>query len=65
MLEKLSAVHEGEHKVELFWGLEGELEVHDERVLDLSQDIPLGDGVLDLIPFDNVCLGNRKVGKGG
>lgn len=38
VMKKLSTVDEGQHKVELFGGLERELEGNNERIIDLGQD---------------------------
>ena len=48
MVEELTAVDEGQNEVELLRGLEGKLEGHDERVVDLGEDGPLGEGVGNL-----------------
>mmetsp|Transcript_22169 Transcript_22169/g.43109 ORF Transcript_22169/g.43109 Transcript_22169/m.43109 type:complete len:203 (-) Transcript_22169:488-1096(-) len=51
--EQLPATVEIQNKVELFRGLESEAQLHQERVLEGLQDLPLGLCMLDLVTLHN------------
>ena len=42
VVEKLAAVQEVHHEVELCWGLESVVQLHDEWTVDLLEDVSLG-----------------------
>ena len=62
MVEELTTVDKGQHKVQLLWRLERELQWNDEGVIDLSQDRPLGESVCDFGSGDDVCFANGLEG---
>ena len=58
VVEKLAAVQEVHHEVELCWGLESVVQLHDKWTVDLLEDVSLG------LSFDEkVTLGDNIFAK--
>lgn len=60
--EELATVDKGKHKVQLGLRLEGELERHDEGVVDLREDHALCESVFDFVSGRDMSLADRLEG---
>ena len=62
MVEQFASIDKSKDQVELFRGLEGEFERHNERIVDLCQYRAFGKSVGNLGARDDVSFANRLEG---